>query len=298
MDAGHEHGAGHSHSGDFSRAFALGILLNLGFVVVEATYGLLAGSMALLADAGHNLSDVLGLVLAWLGAALVKRQPSPRFSYGLKKSSILAALLNALLLLVATGAIIAEAIRRLSSPQPTDGATIMTVAAVGIVINGVTAWLFARGRSHDLNIRGAYLHMAADTLVSVGVVAAGLLIVLTGRAWIDPVASLVVAAVVLWGTWSLLTESALMTLAGVPKGIDPDLVQRSLTKLPGVVDVHHLHIWPLSTTETALTVHIRVGPGVDRDVTLRQANAYVHQMFGISHSTIQMESAANCGGDC
>ena len=295
MSAGHSHD--HHEVSDFSRAFAVGILLNLAFVGIEATYGVWADSMALIADAGHNLSDVLGLVLAWAGAALVKRRPSPRFSYGLKKSSILAALLNALLLLVAIGAIIAEALRRLGAPEPTNGATVMAVAAIGIVVNGVTAWLFARGRKHDLNIRGAYLHMAADALVSVGVVVAGLLIVLTGKAWIDPVASLVVASVVLWGTWGLLSESALMTMAGVPKGIDPDLVQRALKKLPGVRDVHHLHIWPLSTTETALTVHILVEDGVDRDVALRQANAYAHQMFGIVHSTIQVECEGHCPSD-
>lgn len=288
MGAGHSHD--HPHPADFGRAFAIGVALNLGFVVVEAFYGFVADSMALLADAGHNLSDVLGLALAWAGAALVKRRPNERFSYGLKKSSILAALLNALLLLVAVGAIIAEAIRRLGDPQLAHGETVMAVAAVGIVINGITAWLFARGRRHDINIRGAYLHMMADAAVSVGVVVAGFLILQTGAAWIDPVTSLVVAAVILWGTWGLLTESLAMTLAGVPKGIDSSHVGRALEKLPGVTAVHHLHIWSLSTTESALTVHMVVEPGVDRDVIIRQANAYVHQLFGIAHSTIQVES--------
>lgn len=286
-------GAGHNHDPptDFGWAFGIGIALNLGFVAVEATYGLIAGSMALLADAGHNLSDVLGLVLAWAGAALVKRQPNPRFSYGLKKSSILAALLNALLLLVAVGAIIAEAVRRLSNPQPTDGGIVIAVAAVGILINGVTAWLFARGRHHDINIRGAFLHMVADAAVSAGVVIAGLLILLTGKQWIDPVTSLIVAMVILWGTWGLLTESAAMTLAGVPKGIDSVQVARALEKLPGVSAIHHLHIWSISTTETALTVHLVVDDHIDRDQLIRRANAYTHEMFGISHSTIQVESA-------
>jgi cobalt-zinc-cadmium efflux system protein len=288
-------GAGHSHDhappADFGGAFAIGIGLNLAFVAVEAFYGFLADSMALLADAGHNLSDVLGLVLAWAGASLVKRRPNARFSYGLKKSSILAALLNALLLLVAIGAIIAEAIRRLGSPEATNGGIVMGVAAVGILINGATAWLFARGRHHDINIRGAYLHMAADAGVSIGVVAAGFLIQRTGLLWIDPVTSLIVAAIILWGTWDLLTESAAMTLAGVPKGIDSDQVGHALEKLPGVNAIHHLHIWSISTTETALTVHLVVDDACDRDKLIRQANAYVHQLFGISHSTIQVESA-------
>ena len=287
-------GAGHSHdhsSADFGGAFAIGIALNLAFVVVEAVFGLVAGSMALLADAGHNLSDVLGLVLAWAGAALVKRRPNHRFSYGLKKSSILAALLNALLLLVAVGAIIAESIRRLSNPQPTDGEVVMAVAAVGILVNGLTAWLFARGRKHDINIRGAFLHMTADAAVSAGVVIAGLLILQTGQAWIDPVTSLAVALIILWGTWDLLTESAAMTMAGVPRGIDSLQVGRALEKLPGVEAIHHLHIWSISTTETALTVHLVAEEGVDRDRLIRQSNAYVHDMFGISHSTIQVESA-------
>ena len=289
------HAAGHSHApADFGRAFLIGITLNVGFVGIEATYGIWANSMALLADAGHNLSDVLGLILAWIGATLVKRKPSPRFSYGLKKSSILAALLNAILLLVAVGAIIAEAIRRLSYPTESDGAVVMTVAAIGIGVNGLTAWLFARGRRHDLNIRAAFQHMTADAVVSAGVVVSGLLTLRTGLAWIDPATSLAVAAIILWGTWSLLSESMMMTLAGVPKGIDPELVGRALRKLGGVVDVHHLHIWPLSTTETALTVHIIVAKEADRDVVLRQANAYVQKMFAIAHSTIQVESAGAC----
>ena len=300
MGAGHNH-AGHHHGngGNFGRAFIIGIILNLAFVIVETIYGFAANSMALLADAGHNLSDVLGLVVAYVGALLVKRRPSPRFSYGLKKSSILAALINALLLLVAVGGIIAEAIRRLIEPEPSNGSTVMAVAAVGIVINGLTALLFARGRHGDLNIRGAYLHMVADAAVSAAVVVAGLAILLTGERWIDPVVSLVVAAVILWGTWGLLTEATSMTLAGTPRNIESAQVARALEKLPGVVGTHHLHIWSLSTTETAMTVHLQVGDDVDRDLILRQANAYVHQMFGIDHSTIQVECAAPASGnDC
>ena len=303
MGAGHNH-AGHDHAGqhhggggNFGRAFIIGIILNLTFVVVETIYGFAANSMALLADAGHNLSDVLGLVVAYVGMLLIKRRPSPRFSYGLKKSSILAALINALLLLVAVGGIIAEAIRRLIEPEPSNGSTVMAVAAVGIVINGATALLFARGRKGDINIRGAYLHMVADAAVSAAVVVAGLAIVLTGERWIDPAISLVVAAVILWGTWGLLTESTFMTLAGTPKNIEAAQVARALEKLPGVVGTHHLHIWSLSTTETAMTVHLQVGDAVDRDLILRQANAYVHQMFGIDHSTIQVECPAPSPAD-
>ena len=296
--AGHDH-AGHHHGGggNFGRAFIIGIILNLIFVVVETIYGFAANSMALLADAGHNLSDVLGLVVAYVGMLLVKRRPSPRFSYGLKKSSILAALINALLLLVAVGGIIAEAIRRLIEPEPSNGSTVMAVAAVGIVINGATALLFARGRKGDINIRGAYLHMVADAAVSAAVVVAGLAIVLTGERWIDPAISLVVAAVILWGTWGLLTESTFMTLAGTPKNIEAAQVARALETLPGVVGTHHLHIWSLSTTETAMTVHLQVGDAVNRDLILRQANAYVHQMFGIDHSTIQVECPAPSPAD-
>ncbi len=298
MGAGHNH-AGHDHgsSGDFGRAFAIGIILNLTFVVVETIYGFAANSMALLADAGHNLSDVLGLVVAYAGMLLVKRRPSPRFSYGLKKSSILAALINALLLLVAVGGIIAEAIRRLIDPEPSNGMIVMAVAGFGIVINGVTALLFARGRKSDINIRGAYLHMVADAAVSTAVVVAGFLMLRTGAAWIDPAISLAVAAVILWGTWGLLAESTFMTLAATPKNIELAQVARALEKLPGVVGTHHLHIWSLSTTETAMTVHLQVGDKVDRDLILRQANAYVHQMFGIDHSTIQVERSAPSSGN-
>jgi cobalt-zinc-cadmium efflux system protein len=293
---GHDHGHNHSHAPDnFGRAFLIGTSLNLAFVAVETVFGFIANSTALLADAGHNLSDVLGLLIAWTGAAMVRRKPSARFSYGLKKTSILAALINALILLVAVGAIGAEAVRRLGEPETSDGTVVMQVALAGIVVNGLTAWLFARGSEKDINIRGAYLHMAADAAVSAAVVAAGFLIAATGERWIDPVVSLIVAAVILWGTWSLLTESLFMTLAGVPKGIDPEHVSKALAQLPGVEGTHHLHIWPLSTTETALTVHLVVSPEVDRDRVLGQANAYVHELFGISHSTIQVERAAHSG---
>ena len=282
---GHSH---HHEQQDFSRAFALGIALNLAFVIVEAVFGFLGNSMALLADSGHNLSDVLGLVVAWAGGALAKRASSPRFTYGLKKASILAALANALFLLVAIGAIGAEAIRRLIHPSPTNGFTVMAVAAIGIVVNGATAMLFTRGQ-HDINIRAAFLHMAADAAVSVAVVVAGLLILWTGRLWIDPVMSLVVAAVILWGSVALLKESMWMSLAGVPAGIDVDEVEIALSKLEDVDAVHDLHVWPLSTTETALTAHI-VTPRADYpDELLARARAVLHDQFHIEHCTIQVE---------
>src|SRR4029079_5073701 len=263
MSAGHDHSHhhqdGHSHdhsAASFGRAFAIGIALNLGFVAGETVYGFLANSMSLLADAGHNLSDVLGLFVAWAGAIMAKRAPSPRFTYGLKKAPILAALANSLFLLIAVGAITAEAIRRLFHPSNTAGETVMVVAAIGIAVNAATAWLFARGREHDINIRGAYLHMAADAAVSAAVVFAGLLILWTGQRWVDPVMSLAVAIIILWSSIGLLKESVWMSLAGVPSGIDVDVVEGELAELEGVESVHDLHIWPLSTTETALTAHL------------------------------------------
>ncbi|HVM23082.1 MAG TPA: cation diffusion facilitator family transporter [Sphingomicrobium sp.] len=293
-------GAGHSHHrDDFSRAFAIGILLNLGFVVVETIYGIAANSMALISDAGHNLSDVLGLVIAWAGAKMARRAASPRFTYGLKKAPILAALFNALFLLVAVGAILAEAVRRLFHPAPMDAAVVIAVAAVGILINGFTAWLFARGRERDINIRGAYLHMAADALVSLAVVFAGAVILWTGQQWVDPVMSIAVAIVILWGTFGLLRESVWMSLAGVPSGIDVDEVAAWLGELDGVAAVHDLHVWPLSTTETALTAHL-VAPGVDAtDELLESARIMLHDRFGIEHCTLQIErgAVADCG-DC
>jgi cobalt-zinc-cadmium efflux system protein len=211
--------------------------------------------MALVADAGHNLSDVLGLVVAWAAVILSKRAPSPRFTYGLRGSSILAALFNAVFLLVAVGAIGWEAIQRLLHPEPVAGITVMVVAAVGIFINGMTAWLFASGSKGDLNIRGAYLHMAADAAVSIGVVVAGLVILFTGWTWLDPAASLIISAVIIWGTWGLLRDSMAMSMSAVPPGIDPGAVRGYLEKCAGVTQVHDLHIWPMSTTETALTCH-------------------------------------------
>ena len=293
MGSGHAHHHGHDHGhhhggGDFGRAFAIGIGLNLAFVVAETVFGFLAGSMALLADAGHNLSDVLGLVVAWAGASMARRQASRRFTYGWKKASILAALANGVFLLVAVGAIAAEAIRRLMNPVQPEGWTVVAVASVGILINGATALLFARGREHDINIRGAYLHMAADAGVSAAVVISGLLIVFTAQLWVDPVMSLIVAAVIFWSSIDLLKESVWMSLAGVPSNIDLDEVEDALGRLDGVVAVHDLHVWPLSTTETALTAHL-VSPDGDGDLLLRLARSMLHDRFRIEHSTIQVE---------
>lgn len=286
---GHSHSRGHVHGArDFGRAFAIGIALNLGFVLIETVYGFIANSMSLLADAGHNLSDVLGLVVAWAGAVMARRAPSPQFTYGLKKAPILAALANSLFLLIAVGAIGAEAIRRLFHPSPTQGTTVMIVAAVGVLVNGATAMLFARGREHDINIRGAYLHMAADAAVSLAVVFAGLVIAWTGQRWVDPVMSLAVAVVILWGSIGLLKESVWMSLAGVPAGIDADQVEAALAALDGVEAVHDLHIWPLSTTETAVTAHIVTLQADYPDELLSRARA-VLQSFKIEHCTLQVE---------
>ena len=284
---------GHSpvrSSADISRAFAFGILLNVAIVAIELIYGFLGNSMALIADGGHNLSDVLGLVVGWAGATMAKRAPSPRFTYGLKKASILAALINALLLLVAVGAIGAEAIRRLFHPAPADAKTMIWVAAIAIVVNVLTAMLFARGRSRDINIRAAYLHMAADAAVSAAVVVAGFVILWTGQQWVDPVMSLAVAVVILWGSIGLLKESVGMSLMGVPRGIDVDDVEAALASIGGVESVHDLHVWPLSTTETALTAHL-VYPDGSIDELLQVARIALHDRFEIGHCTIQIERA-------
>lgn len=288
---GHDHAHGHSHApASFGRAFAMGIALNVAFVTVEAVYGVISGSMALVADAGHNLSDVLGLVIAWIASVLVKRPPSARFTYGLKSSSILAALSNAAFLLVALGAILVETIRRLFEPQPVIGGTVMIVAGIGIVINTATALMFMRGRHDDLNIRGAYLHMAADAAVSAGVVVAGLLIMLTGQTWIDPVTSLIIVGVIAWGTWGLLKDALRMSLLGVPSGIDERSVRSFLQGLNGVEAVHDLHIWPMSTTETAMTAHLVMPGGHPGDSFLHQLAHELEHDFGIGHATVQVET--------
>ena len=289
----HGHAHGHSHApADFGRAFAIGIALNLGFVAIEAGYGFFAHSLALLADAGHNLSDVLGLAIAWGASSLSKRRPTQRFTYGLRGSSILAALFNAVLLLLAAGAIAVEAIRRFGNPEPVAGTTVMVVAGIGIAVNAVTAWLFASGRKGDINIKGAWLHMMADAAVSVGVVVAGLLIRSTGWSWLDPLTSLAIVAVIVWSTWGLLRDSLAMSLDAVPPGIDRRLVEGHLAGLPGVSHVHDLHIWSISTTEIALTAHLVRSDAAHEDAFLHDAAASLKNRFGIGHATLQIERLA------
>jgi len=290
---GHTH-AGHSHApANFGRAFAIGIGLNAAFVLIEAGYGFVSNSTALLADAGHNLSDVLGLLVAWIAAVLSKRAPTARYTYGLRNTSVLAALLNAILLLIASGAILLEAIQRLMQPEPIASLTVIVVAAVGIVINGGTAWLFASGRKTDLNIRGAYLHMVADAALSFGVVLAAAVIMTTGWLWLDPAMSIVIVAVIVWGTWGLLRESTAMSLAAVPSTIDPAAVRAFLAARPGVASVHDLHIWPLSTTETALTAHLVTPAGNPGDAFLTGTCHELQHRFGIGHATLQIETSGD-----
>jgi cobalt-zinc-cadmium efflux system protein len=290
----HDHdrsGKIHAHApASYGTAFALGIALNTGFVALEAVYGLLSNSVALLADAGHNLSDVLGLIVAWSASVLARRAPSPRFTYGLRGSSILAALFNAMFLLLAVGAIAWEALQRFGAPEPVAGRTVMAVAAVGIAVNGVTAWLFAAGGREDINIRGAFAHMAADALVSAGVVAAGLVILMTNWLWLDPLVSLVISALIIWGTWGLLRESMGMSMAAVPAHIDPAAVRKWLESKPGVASAHDLHIWPMSTTETALTCHLVVPEGHPGDAFLHDICGQLLDRFKIGHATLQIET--------
>jgi cobalt-zinc-cadmium efflux system protein len=294
------HQCAHHHTPDqsYGWAFAVGVILNLGFVCVEAFFGWYTGSLALLADAGHNLSDVLGLLVAWGGYALAKLPPSPQRTYGWRGSTILGAVFNGLLLLVAVGGIAWEAIGRLSEPTQVPAGTVIAVAMVGVIINTGTALLFVRGRHSDLNIRGAYLHMAADALLSLGVVFAGVVIMWTQWSWVDPVSSLVIAAVIFFGTWGLLKDSVHLALQAVPPNINFDEVHSALLELPNVTDVHDLHIWAVSTTEIAMTAHV-VRPRVENDdATLKAANEMLHARFHIDHATIQIErsvSAADCG---
>ncbi|WP_417544980.1 cation diffusion facilitator family transporter [Marinobacter sp.] len=294
----HSHGNGHSHVEHFdthNRAFAIAVFLNLGFVIIEAVYGVLAGSLALLADAGHNLSDVLGLLMAWVASWLASRKATDRNTYGLKKTTILAALFNALFLIAAVGGIAWEAIRRFNDPAEVAGMTIIIVAGIGVLINGITMLLFLKGQEGDLNIRGAFLHMAADTLVSVSVVIAGVVILFTDARWIDPVVSLVIAVVIFIGTWRLLKDSVNLVVDAVPNSINPGEVLEKLETLPGVTSAHHLHIWALSTTENALTVHLVKPDSGDDDRVIEQATHMLKHDFNIQHVTIQWErTAASC----
>ncbi|ACB52748.1 cation efflux system protein [Crocosphaera subtropica ATCC 51142] len=285
----HHHHHDHSPS-NYTRAFVIGTVLNVIFVVIEFAFGFWTQSLSLLADAGHNLSDVFGLLVAWGGNFLAQRPPTQRYTYGLRRSSILAALLNALTLLLVMGGIAWEAISRLFNPTPIPGMTIMMVALVGVIINTATALLFMSGRDHDLNIRGAFLHMSADALISLGVVLTGVAILLTGWLWFDPVVSLVIVVVIVFGTWQLLKDSVNLALDAVPVAIEPQAVRTYLTELPGVDHIHDLHIWAMSTRETALTVHLVMPNGFPGDNFLTETSQQLHDLFGIEHPTLQIET--------
>ena len=285
MSAGHDH----NHApANFDRAFGIGIALNIGFVAIEAFYGWKIDSLALLADAGHNLSDVIGLVLAWGGALAGRLRPDARHTYGWKRASILAAFINALLLLVAMGSLAWEAVHRLQTPQAVEGVTIMVVAGIGILVNTATALLFMRGRETDLNIRGAFLHMAADALVSAGVVVAGGLALWFGWTWLDPVVSLLIAAVIVVGTFNLFKQSLHLLFDGVPEGVDLHAVQALLESLPGVQRVHDLHVWAMGTSQIAMTAHLVMPQGHADDAFLKHATDELHEHFEIEHVTIQV----------
>jgi cobalt-zinc-cadmium efflux system protein len=285
----------HSPAGRYDRAFATGVALNIGFVVIEAFFGVVSGSLALLADAGHNLSDVVGLLLAWGASYLARRKPSKRRTYGWHGTTILAAMLNAVILLLAVGAIAWEAFKRLAHPAPVAGKTVIAVAVIGMIINAATAFLFRSGRKKDLNLRGAFLHMAADAAISAGVVLAGLALLLGGWLWLDPALSLIIAAVILAGTWGLLRDSVNLALDAVPAGIDRGAVEAYLQGLPGVSAVHDLHIWGLSTSESALTAHLVKAAPDDDDALIAQASRELHERFKIAHTTLQWErSNARC----
>ena len=293
----HDHGHNHSHAPkDFQLAFAIGTVLNIALVILQAAYGIIGNSMALLADAGHNLGDVFGLMLAWGASAAARKAPSSRYTYGFRSSSILAALANAIILLIAVGAIALEAIRRFGSPEPVAATSVMIVAAIAILVNGGSALLFMKGQGDDLNIRGAFLHLASDAATSLGVLLSAFLILKTGWMWIDPLVSLVISAIIVWGTWGLLRQSFDLALHAVPASIDPAEVRRLLTSLDGVERIHDLHIWAMSTTETALTCHLVMPGGHPGDAFLARVTDALHDKFRIEHSTLQIEcgDAATC----
>ncbi len=287
----HSHG-GHAHAhapNEFRRAFAIGVGLNLSFVAVETVYGILAHSMALVADAGHNLGDVLGLTLSWGAVVLARRKPTGRRTYGFRGTTILASLVNAVTLLFVTGGVAWESVKRLSAPESVAEKTVIVVALLGVVVNGVSALLFMSGGKRDLNVRSAFLHLASDAAISFGVALAGLCILATGWNWLDPVVSIVLSFVILVSTWSLLRRSMDLVLGAVPEGIDPDAVKEYLVKLKGVVEVHDLHIWAMSTTETALTAHLVIPGESCHPAFLGDVAKTLHDRFDIEHSTLQLE---------
>ncbi|MCW8820841.1 MAG: cation diffusion facilitator family transporter [Sulfurovum sp.] len=289
----HSHSHHHHEINNYNRSFSIGIALNIIFVIIEVSYGILADSLALIADAGHNLSDVMSLMLAWGANYLATKHPTHKRTYGLRKVTIMASLISAVLLLVALGGIAWESVERLSSPKPVDGIIIIVVAAIGVVINTATALLFVKGQKHDLNIRAAYLHMAADAAISLGVVIAGIAIMLTGWLWLDPLISLFIVVVILLGTWHLLRDSIDLSIDAVPQGIDVSEIKSYLSGLLNVSDMHDLHVWALSTTETALTVHlVTTHESVDNDF-LKEVQEHLHQHFNIAHTTIQIENESD-----
>ena len=291
-DHDHSHGDGHHHHdlpGNFGSAFVIAIALNTTFVIIEFAYGFIANSTALMADAGHNLSDVLGLLLALGASILARRTPSGRFTYGLRSTSILAALANAMILMVACGIIAWEAIHRFSQAYEVAGLTVTLVAGIGIFINGVSAWLFVKGSKGDLNIRGVYLHMLADAAISLGVALAGLVMMFTGWYWLDPIVSLLIVGVIVMGTWDLLRESVQLALSAIPEHINAAEVEKYLRQCRGVTDIHDLHIWGMSTTETALTVHLVMPEGYPGDVYMDEITQSLKERFTIHHSTLQVE---------
>ena len=288
----HSHGGHHHHhapSAGHGRAFAIAVVLNVAIVLVQAIYGVIAHSTALLADAGHNLSDVLGLLLAWGAAWLAMRRPSARYTFGYGSTSILASLVNAGLLLFACGVIVAEAVNRLLNPAPVAGLTVFVVAAVGMLVNGFSAWLFMRGQKEDLNIRGAFLHMASDALISAAVAVSGLVIIATRWSWLDPVMSLVVVAVVVYGTWGLLRDSVRLALDAVPPGVDLTRIREYLAGQPGVTDVHDLHVWALSTTGNALSAHLVIPAGHPGDAAVDAIVLTLRERFAMQHATLQVD---------
>lgn len=293
----HSHDHHHEIDGNINNKFKIGILLNIIFVAVEFLMGVLTNSLALIADAGHNLSDVLSLLIAWGASYLVLKKPSNKFTYGLKKSSILAAQLNSFILLAAVGIIIWEAIERISSPSFVNGSTLIIVAGIGVIVNGLTAYLFHSGKDNDLNIKGAYLHMFADTIISVGVVVSGVIILLTGQNWIDPVISIIIALVIFWSTWKLLQEATRLSLDAVPESINIESVRKYFKELDDVHDYHDLHVWALSTTENALTVHIVIDDSLSNDKVLEKINNDLAEKFGNLHTTIQIEQR-ECSFGC
>jgi cobalt-zinc-cadmium efflux system protein len=288
------HNHNHTQGIKYGKEFAIGIILNLVFIAVEVTFGITANSSALLADAGHNASDVLSLFFAWGAAWIALKKPSGKYTYGLRRTTILVSILNALLLLGASVFIVMEAIEKIEKPEVIEGGTVMIVAGIGVVINGFTAYLFMKGQREDLNIKGAYLHMAADAGVSLGVVIAGLLIMLFNIVWIDPVMSFIIVGVILYGTWGLLVDSINLALDAVPKDINVDEVRKFLAGIKGVEDVHDLHIWAMSTTQTALTAHLVVPRGYG-DKFIVEIREELESEFGIGHVTLQVEKSFN---DC